>query len=122
MFDKLLFLDSSKASNNIYKLDKRIQGAYKLVGFVTTNNMFNINSYNNKIYWNENGTDRTTILTNGYYSADDFRSHLQTQMNADASGTVSVTLDDNNRKLTINDTNGFYFTLAPIRVIMLESC
>ena len=112
MFGKLLFLDSTKSSNNVYKLDKRIEGTYKLVGFVTTNNMFNINNNNNKIYWNENGTDRTTTLTNGYYSADDFKTHLQTQMNADGSGTVSVTLNDNTRKLTINDTNGYYFTFA----------
>ena len=112
MFDKLLFLDSSKASNNIYKLDKRIQGAYKLVGFVTTNNMFNINSYNNKIYWNENGTDKITTLTTGHYNTEEYRSHVNTQLNDSASGTITVTLDDNTRKLTITDTVNFYMTFG----------
>ena len=112
MFDKLLFLDSTKSSNNVYKLDKRIEGVYKLLSFVTTNNMFNVNNNNNKIYWNENGSDLTTTLTNGYYSSDDFKTHLSTQLNSSASGTVTVTLDDNTRKLTIADTLNFYFTFG----------
>lgn len=109
---KLLFLDSTKSSNNVYKLDKRIKGIYQLVAFVTTNNMFNVNSYNNKIYWNENGTDRTTTLTPGQYNTEDFRSHVSTQLNNDASGTITVTLDDNTRKLTITDTVNFYMTFG----------
>ena len=109
---KLLFLDSNKSSNNIYKLDKRISGIYKLVSFVTTNNTYNVNDNNNKIYWNESGSDLITTLTNGHYSSDDFTTHLSTQLNSSASGTVTVTLDDNTRKFTISNTNPYYFTFA----------
>ena len=109
---KLLFLDSNKSSNNIFKLDNRIDGIYKLVAFVTTNNMYNITDNNNKIYWNENGTDKITTLTNGYYNTEDFITHLGSKMNTDATGTVSISLNDNTRKLTITDTLNFYMTFG----------
>ena len=107
-----LCLDSNKASNDKYKLDKMIEGTYKLVSFVATNNIYNITDYNNKIYWNENGTNRTSTLTNGFYDSSDYTSHLSTILNNDASGTISVSLDDNTRKLTITNTLTFYFTFG----------
>ena len=108
----LLFLDSNKASNNVFTLDNRIQGQYQLLTFTTTNNMYNVTANNNKIYWNENGSNKTTTLTNGYYDSTDFKTELSTQLNSSASGTITVTLDDNTRKFTITDTLNFYFTFA----------
>ena len=112
MGDKLLYLHSDKSTNNKFTLDKRISGIYKLVSFVSTNNIYNINQFNNKIYWNENGTDRTTTLTEGYYNSSDFTTHLSTQLNSDASGTITVTFNNNTRKFTITDTVNFHFTFG----------
>ena len=109
----ILILDSNKATNNIYNLDKKIEGSWRLLSFVSTNNIYNVNDYNNKIYWNEEGADKTATLTNGYYNDTDFISHVSTQMTAESAGNVSVSLDDNTRKLTItNDTLQYYFTFG----------
>ena len=112
MDNKLLFLDSKKASNNIFSLDNRICGVYKLLSFIYTNNIYNVTDKNNKIYWNENGVNLETSLTNGYYDSTDFTSHLLSKLNNDASGTVNVSLDTNTRKYTITDTQNFYFTFG----------
>ena len=110
---KLLILDSNKASNNIFKLDKWIEGRYKLLSFISTNNIYNITDENNKIYWDEEGTDITTTLTNGYYDETSFISHISSQLNNDSAYTISVSLDENTRKLTITSTSGgFYFTFG----------
>ena len=56
-----LYLHSSKASNNIFTLDQTINGSWKLLHFSATNNLFNVNDTNNKIYFND-GTDKTATL------------------------------------------------------------
>ena len=109
---KLLILDSQKASNNIFKLDKWIEGRYKMISFVSTNNIHNITDYNNKIYWNEEGADKTATLTNGYYDDTSFISHLSTILNNTSSGTITVSLDENTRKITITNTLLYYFTFG----------
>ena len=109
----ILILDSNKATNNIYNLDKKIEGRWRLLSFVSTNNIYNVNDNNNKIYWNENGGNLTTTLTNGCYNYTDFATHLSTQLNASASGTITISFNENTRKLTIsNDTHNFYFTFG----------
>ena len=112
MGDKLLFLLSSKGDNNIFNLDKRIVGSYKLLSFICTNNIYNITDRNNKVYWNDNGTDRETTLTNGYYDESDFTSMLSSKLNDVASGGMTISLDNNTRKLTITSTNNFYFSFG----------
>ena len=109
MFDKLIFLHSDKSNNNVFKLDKKIQGYYQLKSFVATNNLYNVTDNNNKIYVNENGNDITITLTNGYYYASDLKTHLQTQMNNAMTGTVTVSLNDNTYKFTITNTLLFSF-------------
>ena len=110
----LLLIDSNDLNaNNELKFDNKIKGEYELESFVFTNNIYNVDDNNNKVYFNENTSDLTATLTNGYYDETDFRTHLQTQMNAVASGTITITLDSNTNKLTIsNDTHNFYFTFA----------
>ena len=109
---KLLILDSNKASNDIFVLDKKISGVYKLVSFMYTNNIYNVTDSNNKIHWNENGSNLTTTLTNGYYDSSDFVSHLLSKLQASGSGNINVSLDSNSRKLTITNTLNFYFTFG----------
>ena len=107
---KLLFLDSEKAqSNNIFVLDNKISGVYKLVSFTYTNNIYNITDNNNKIYWNENGSNLTTTLDTGYFDSSDFTSHLLSKLQASGSGTINVSLDSNTKKYTITNSLNFYF-------------
>ena len=109
----ILFLDSNKATNNIYTLDKKIEGNWRLLTFVCNNNIYNVNDTNNKIYWNEEGADEVATLTNGYYNDTDFISHVATQMNAESPGTITTSFNSNTRKLTItNDSLSFYFTFG----------
>lgn len=105
-----LYLDSNKASNNTYQLDKTISGKWKLINFSFTNNIFNVNDNNNKIYFNENGVDLTATLSNGYYDAGSaLTSNISTALNNVATGTITVDFDDTTNKYTITNTLNFYF-------------
>ena len=114
MNEKLLILDSKKYLNNKFALDNFIQGMYKLVSFVSTNNMYNVNDTNNKIYLNESGSGNlTAILTNGYYDPTDFISQVSATLNNVCSGTITVSRNSNTNKLTINNNSfAFYFTFG----------
>ena len=105
-----LFLVGSNNNAKI-SLDNPIEGLWKLVSFCFTNNIFNVNDNNNKIYINENGTDFTITLTNGFYDANDLKTEISTQLNASLSGTVLVSLDNAN-KFTITDTKSYKFTFG----------
>ena len=106
-----LYLNSNDLSDNKWTLDNPIKGKYKLIGFVCNNDIYNVNDNNNKVYVNESG-DLTATLTNGYYDSTDFVSMLETQLNSVCSGTITCALDSNTHKLTISNTNNFYFTFA----------
>ena len=116
MGDKILLLHSDKSNNNVYTLDKRIEGIYQLKSFVATNNIYNVNDTNNKIYFDEDfglsTYERIATLTNGYYDANDLKTNIASSMNSVASGTVTVTYDDNANKYTINNTSDFHFTFS----------
>ena len=109
-----LFLDSRLATNNKFKLDNYISGTWKLLSFSFTNNIFNVNNTNNKIYFTEVSTARTATLTNGNYDMNELKTEIQTAINNVASATFSVSLDTKTNKYTF--TNGssasFYFTFA----------
>ena len=107
-----LYLHSSKATNNKFTLDESISGIWKLQSFCFTNNLYNVNDTNNKIYINENGTDYTITLTNGYYDANDLKTHLQTQITSVISGTMTVSTNSNTNKFTFSNTITFYFTFG----------
>jgi hypothetical protein len=105
-----LYLHSDNARNNIHYLDENINGRYKLLSLVFTNHMYNITDNNNKIYLNENGSNITATLTNGYFDINDLKTNITTALNAVCSGTISLTVDDNTNKYTFtNDTYNFYF-------------
>ena len=107
-----LYLNSNNSSNNTYTLDKSIDGKWKLISFAFTNNIYNVNDTNNKIYFNENGTDLVATLTNGYNDTSDLTSNISTSMNNVSSGTITVTFDDKTRKFTITDTLPIFFTFG----------
>ena len=109
---KLLYLNSKNSSNNVFKLDNPIKGEFKLVSFCFTNNIFNVNDTNNKIYMNETGNDLIATLTNGYYDLTDFKTNAQTAMNSQLGGTLTIINDSNTNKFTFTNTNNFYFTFG----------
>ena len=112
MNDKILLLHSDKSNDNNFTLDNSIEGVYRLISFVATNNIYNVNDNNNKIYVNENGTNYTITLTNGYYDSTDFQTNISTAMNGVLTGTIGVSYDDNTRKYTITNTLPMYFTFG----------
>ena len=108
----LLYLDSLQSRNNCFKLDDVISGYWQLVSFSCTNNMYNVNDRNNKIYLNENGVDLTATLTNGYYDVADLQSHVSSVLNAAISGTMSISINNSTNKLTFDNSLNFYFTFG----------
>ena len=109
-----LYLDSSKSTNNRFTLDNTINGRWELISFVCTNNLFNVNEYNNKVYFNENGTDRIGTLTVGSYYITDMKTELGNAMNNVGSANYSVSIDTSTNKYTITNSGSvnFYFTFG----------
>ena len=109
-----LYLDSSKSTNNRFTLDNTINGRWELISFVCTNNLFNVNEYNNKVYFNENGTDRIATLTVGSYYITDLKTELANAMNNVGSANYSVSIDTSTNKYTITNSGSvnFYFTFG----------
>ena len=109
----ILFLDSDKIANGRYTLDNRISGVYKLLSFVCTNNIYNVNENNNKIYINENGVELVATLTNGFNDINDLKNNISTCLNAVCDGTITVSVDLTSNKYTVsNDTHDFYFSFG----------
>ena len=109
-----LYLDSTLATNNKFKLDNFISGTWKLLYFSFTNNIFNVNDTNNKIYFTEVSTERTATLTNGYYDVNELKTEIQTAINNVASATFTVSVDTKTNKYTFTNgsTTNFYFTFG----------
>jgi len=51
-----------------------------------------INNKNNKLYFNENGTDFSITLTNGNYEATSIANEIQTKMNSNSPGSLTYTV------------------------------
>ena len=102
----ILYLNSVNSTNSIHHLDEATNGTYKFISFCCTNNIFNVNDTNNKIYFNENGSDLTATLTNGYYNLNDLKTNISDNMSNEMSGTLTVTLDSNTNKFTFSVGTG----------------
>lgn len=110
----LLFLDSNKINNNRYTLDNRISGVYKLLSFVSTNNIYNVNDTNNKIYFRVGPFDLIATLTNGFNDINDLKQNIEDAINNSALlyGTWSVSVDTKTNKFTITSTASYSFTFG----------
>ena len=98
-------------NNGKFTLDNPIQGKWKLLSFCFTNNIYNINDTNNKIYINENGTDFTITLDSGYYDVNDLKTEITSKLQSSLTGTIVVSIDSSN-KFTITNTKSFKFTFG----------
>ena len=108
-----LYLDSRKSVNNKFTLDAAIEGKWELISFVSTNNIFNVNTNNNKVYLFD-GSDVIATLPVGSYDITDLKTALATAINDVASSTYTVSVDLNTNKYTITNTddNEFHFTFG----------
>ena len=94
----LLLIDSNKLSNHKITFDEPIEGKYKLISFQYTNNIYNVNENNNKIYMINDYTGATIdTLTEGHYNEVDFITHLSSQISGYFNS--APTLDDNTHKI-----------------------
>lgn len=77
-------------------------GTYEVLFFNNRNNLYNVDDTNNEIYFGEDGAGNFLVtLTNGYYTADELRSHVETEMNTSGgAGTYTITYDSNTNKYT----------------------
>lgn len=91
--------------------------SYYLVQALINNSMYTINSTNNKIYFNENSTDKIATLTSGLYdtvATSTIMDNIKSAMDTASSGynTFTVAFDNNSLKLTISAGNAFSFTFG----------
>lgn len=115
---KLIIRSKDLITGNNYNGGINLQnidvGYYKLLNFSFGKNLYNVNSYyNNKIYIKEGVTNTTIALTNGYYTSNEFATHVQSILNSSVLvGTFRVTYNDNTNKLSISSTSNFGFQFA----------
>ncbi len=92
--------------SNANKLD----GTYKVVRFVMHNGLYNVNSFNNKIYFTETATPRIATLSLGSYSEETLRVEIETQMDFIGANTYTITYNSTTFKYTWSSTGDFAFT------------
>ena len=89
------------------------KGKYYLFSGVFGNSFFNVNNYNNKIYFKEGSTDLTATLTTGFYNSTNIlpniKSALETISLASGAGlTYTCTLNSTTNKITITVSSGTF--------------
>ena len=107
-----LYLHSTNSTNNVFNLDKKINGTWKLLSFNMTNNLYNVDNTNNKIYIDEGGTDREITLANGFYDINSLKTELTTALNNICTGTFTITINSNTRTYIFTSTANFGFAFG----------
>jgi hypothetical protein len=120
--------DSTSSTDLIIPLKRTFKDVRKakLDWVIIPNTVFNINSTNNILSFNENSTNKQATLTSGAYTASSLATHVQTQLNTASSGynTYAVTYSTTTYKFTISAGNNFSLlfssALAPYRELGFE--
>lgn len=86
-----------------------LNGTYKVKKFTSVNNLYNVNQYNNIIDFNETATPKSATLTVGFYTEDELKDHITSQMSASSAGVVTVTYDSKTNKFSFSNTVNFAF-------------
>ena len=108
----MICIRSENKNGNIIQLDEQINGEFQLQRFIFTNNLYNVNNYNNIIYINVGSTDYQIPVPNGFYTYDSIISVLQTAL-LNGTGTLfTITFDYNSRKFTFTAPSTFKFTFS----------
>jgi len=87
------------------------EGTYALINGMFSNTFYNINDFNNKIYFKEGVVSLTATLTNGYYNSSTILSNIKLALEAisvsgGASLTYTVSLSPTTNRLTISVSSG----------------
>lgn len=83
------------------------EGRYKVLQTCFYNGIYNINSYNNKIYWTTTSDGSlTSTLTPGYYTSTTLTSHLSTVLSADGTPTITTSYSDETGKFNFSASAG----------------
>ena len=120
----LLKLDSAQrlnysttnAGSFVVKLQRPLQGYYKLCSAYMPVTNYNISSTNNRIPFYENGTAKVAVLTPGYYASPDLIAQVATQMTTASSGfaTYSCTQSALPLRITVTSTQPFNFQFGTV--------
>lgn len=106
-------IQSKNTTNNLdYDLFDTLSGKYVLETFLSTNNIYNIQSWNKKIYLFVDGDNFSIDMTEGYFTFSQLSSMIQTVINNATGESFTVTGNSNTRKLTFSNSNAFYFTFS----------
>jgi hypothetical protein len=121
MTDRILITSLNKSStstsqNGTIIFPNSISGTYKLLSFVMSNVIFNVNAYNKAISVQYNtGGGNTTIsfnLIEGWYTSSDLNILLKSLLESNIIGsTFTVTYNSNISKFTIVSTAPYVFKL-----------
>ena len=105
-------IKSSDVNNGIINLNKQMENVYLLHSFSFTNDIYNIDSNNYILPYQESSININIQLTEQYVNGDDLATHLQSKINAVSSGTASVAFNANTGKFTITNSVNFKFNFA----------
>ena len=100
--------------NNSITLKERFDQEYILHSFCFTNNLYNINQYNNILPYQEGATYTEIELTQQYANGQDLATDIQSKINAISTGIASVVYNNNTAKFTITNTTNFYLKFGDI--------
>ena len=98
------------------------KGQYFLFSSVFGNSFYNINDYNNKIYFKEGSTSLTATLTNGFYNSTNIISNIKSAMETislalGAGLTYTCSLNSTTNKITILVSSGTFQMLMGSNII-----
>jgi len=87
-------------------------GIYKVKEFTMINNLYNVTTNNNKIYFDETAILKTGTLTSGFYIASDLITNIQDAMDLAGGNTYTITHDDLTNKFTFSSSGNFGFAFS----------
>lgn len=116
MYEKVILRSLDRLSGTpqkgSLKQNELLDGIYKLIEFSTINSIYNVNNYNNKIYFDESSSSKVATLTNGSYDLSSIVTEIQTQMNSAGGNTYSLSLSSTTNKISFVSTGDFAFTFG----------
>ncbi len=87
-----------------------VQGTYELLSYHSFNQIYNVEvGINDTIYWDD-GTPRTSVIPAGFYTTEQLRAEVETQMDANASAlTFTITYSGITGKYSWVGSGAFQF-------------
>lgn len=105
---------SDDPSNAFYTFGTNLDGEYDLRCLLLTNTFYNVDSTNNKIYFNENSSNKTATITPGYYTVSTITTAVKSALDTASGGynTFTVSIDSATKKMTFSASNNFSFVFT----------